>query len=148
MTEKLLSRCPSLPAGPGKALACHDRTNGGAYCASAAIGYRSLKLPRQSRVAELFFNLLDFLLEGLVEQTRAFAPRFAFWIRLRSVSSHFAAVDVLVPFLLALEFRAQFVFGHFLTYIRVDQGGLLDDTLAGEASSGRGRRGGALVLHH
>lgn len=117
MTEKLPNRCPSLLAGAwGRRSVMTEPMTARGY-ERVAIDHGSIKLPGHGRVAELFFNLLDFLLKGLIQQTCAFAPRFAFWVRLRGVSSHFAAVNVLVPFLLALEFRAQFVFGHLLTYI-------------------------------
>lgn len=117
MTEKLPNRCPSLLAGARRRRSIMAEPMTASDYERVAIDRGSIKLSGHGRVPELFFNLLDFLLKSLIQQTCAFAPRFAFWVRLRGVSSHFAAVNVLVPFLLALEFCAQFVFGHFLTYI-------------------------------
>lgn len=64
---------------------------------------------------EILFDSLQFLFEGLILHRGFFAPWLAFWIGLGCVSSDFAAVDFLVTLLLALELRAQFVFGHINT---------------------------------
>ena len=64
---------------------------------------------------ELLFNFLDFLSERLIKQAGTFAPGFTFRLWLSRVSSHFAAVNILVTLLLTLKFCAQFIFRHSIT---------------------------------
>lgn len=63
-------------------------------------------------LAELFLDLLDLALEGLVQIVRSLAPRLAFRVRLRGIGGYFAAVHIFESFFLALEFGAQFFFRH------------------------------------
>ena len=64
---------------------------------------------------ELFFDLLDFFSECLVEQAGPFAPGFASGLGFGSVGGHFTTVNILESLFLSLKFCAQFVFCHCLT---------------------------------
>lgn len=64
---------------------------------------------------QVFFHLLQFLLESLIQKTGLFSPWLALWLWLRGVGDDFPAVNILEALFLALKFRAQFIFGHSVT---------------------------------
>ena len=59
------------------------------------------------------FQLLNFLLKNLIEHGGLLSPRFAFGLAFSGVSGYFT-VDIGKTLSLALEFCAQFVFGHVI----------------------------------
>jgi hypothetical protein len=60
------------------------------------------------------FQLLNFLLKNLIEHGGLLSPRFAFGLAFSGVSGYFTTVDIGKTLSLALEFCAQFVFGHVI----------------------------------